>query len=125
MKLSKIDQKLSKVVQDESLDSSSEVNDGAPYMGPKGGPLGNQKKGPKKVDHVHWWTITEFIDGNPLIFIDGNPLIFIDGVHQWISMDIQFFEIQFFEKTMKKQWKNIEKQWQTRKNHENLSFQVH
>ena len=40
-------------------------------------------------------------------------------VQQWISMDFQFFEIQFFEKTMKKQWKNYKKQWKmkTMKNH--------
>jgi len=61
----------------------------AAAWGPKGGPMG-PKKGP--------------IDGNPLIFIDGNPSIFIDGVQQQrISMDFQFFEIQFFETTMKKQ----------------------
>ena len=76
-------------------------------------PNGSPKKGPKKEDHIHWWTINEFIDGNPWIFIDGNPLIFIYGVHQWISMDFQFFEIQFFEKTMKKQLKNNEKPWNT------------
>ena len=34
---------------------------------------------------------------------------FIDGVHQWISMDFQFFEIQFFEETMNKPWKTMEK----------------
>ena len=90
------------------------VHNGCPLgPGPHGAqrrPLGGQKKGPKKGDHIHWWTINEFIDGNPLIFIDGNPLIFIDGVQQWISMDFQFFEIQLFEKTMKRQWINNKKQ---------------
>ena len=41
-------------------------------------------------------------------------------VQQWIPMDFQFFEIQFFEKTMKnneKQWNNYEKPWKTMKNH--------
>jgi len=52
--------------------------------------------------------MNEFIDGNPLIFIDGNPLLFIGGVQQLISMDFQFFEIQFFEKTIKKTMENNE-----------------
>jgi len=31
---------------------------------------------------------------------DGCPSMNIDdGVHQWIPVDFQFFEIQFFEKT--------------------------
>ena len=51
----------------------------AASWGPKKGP---KERNPKKGDHIHWWTINEFIDGNPLIFIDGNPLIFIGGVHQ-------------------------------------------
>ena len=40
-------------------------------------------------------------------------------IHHWISMDIQFFEIQFFEKTrkhydeQKKTKKNNEKPWNT------------
>ena len=75
-------------------------------MGPKGGQMepkeGPKERGPKK-GAQRKETINEFIDGNPLIFIDGNPLIFIHGVQQRIAMDFQFFEIQFFEKTMKKQ----------------------
>ena len=60
------------------------------------------------------------------IFIDGYPSMnSLMDVQQWVPMDFQFFEIQFFEKTMKnneKPWKNNEqtmkKRWKTIKNHE-------
>ena len=71
--------------------------------GPKG-------KSPKEEDHIHWWiSINEFIDGPSM-----NSLM---DVHQWIPMDFQFFEIQFFEKTIEKPFKNHEKQWKSWENH--------
>ena len=61
-----------------------------------------QRKGPKKGDHIHWWTINEFIDGNPSIFIDGFPLIFIDGCP---TMNINGFPVLWNPVL----WKNDEK----------------
>ena len=39
-------------------------------------------------------------------------------VQQWIPMDFQFFEIQFFEKTKKTYAKIMKNQEKTKKNHE-------
>ena len=73
------------------------------------------KKGPKKGDQRKG---TIFIDGPSIIIIDGPSMNSLMDVHQWISMDFQFFEIQFFEKTMKnneKPWKAYEQSRKTRK----------
>ena len=105
-----------------------------PKGGPMGPKERAQRKGTKKgaqrkgtifidgpsmnslMDHqwIHWWTINEFIDGpsmNSLMEIHWYSLMEIHwsslmDVQQWISMDFQFFEIQFFEKTMNKPLKN-------------------
>ena len=83
-------------------------------LGPKGGPMEPKEKAQRKGTAFIGGPSMIIIDGFPLRFIDGNPslfIIFIDGVQQWISMDFQFFEIQFFEKTMK----NNKKLWKTNK----------
>ena len=62
------------------------------------------------VFHVFLWVFPWFFQRTGF-HRTGTPSIFIGGHHQWISMDFQFFEIQFFEKTMEKQWKTMKKQW--------------
>ena len=68
-------------------------------MGPKGGPMGPKKGAQKKG--------TIFIDGPSMIIIDGPSMNINDGCPSMnslmdVPMDFQFFEIQFFEKTMHK-----------------------
>ena len=56
---------------------------GAQKKGPKEGP---KEREPKKGDHIHWWTINEFIDGPSM-----NSLM---DVHQWVLKILLFGETE-------------------------------
>jgi hypothetical protein len=68
-------------------------------------PTGAQRKGTKEGAQMKG---TIFIDGYPsMIIIDGPSMNINDGCPSMnsvmdVPMDFQFFDIQFFEKTMKK-----------------------
>ena len=84
----------------------------------KGLKEGAQRRGPKEGDHIHWWTINEFIDGPSM-----NSLM---DIHQWISIDgcptmnTDGFPVLWNPVL----WKNHEKQWKTMKNFTQWSWVV-
>ena len=82
-----------------------------------GGPLKNKQEAqrrPHEAQRRAQRKGTIFIDGPSMIIIDGPSMNINDGCPSMnslmdVPMDFQFFEIQFFEKTMKKQWETIKK----------------
>jgi len=76
----------------------------APKKGSKERP---KEREPQKGDHIHWWSINEFIDGPSMIFNDIHWWS-INDIHQWIhwwtsNNEYQWISNSVFEKTMKKQ----------------------
>jgi len=87
-------------------------------MGAKGGPMGTKERPkerkPKEGDHIHWWAIIEFIDGNPLIFIWRSIDIHLE-IH-WYSLMVSINEYRWIFSSLKSN--SLKNRKNHKKNHE-------